>query len=299
MSGLKSWNVCRACMKPIFEKLTRSPDEGFALKEIWGSDCSCAWHFHSEYELILAMETYGYRIVGDTVTSLERGDLVLLGPNLPHVYQHEDRPTGVSVTPHCILVQFEERSWESVLQLPALTEIRGLMERAKLGLQFAGRQRTRVAAMLGEMVGLRGVQRIAAFLEILDTLARCRNVRPIASPGFAPVLEHYAEERVNRVWEYINQRLDAAVNVPEVARLVHMSEGAFSRFFRAHMGKSFPSLVNELRIGRACRLLTESERPVTEIALACGYRNLSNFNRQFVRLKKSTPRAFRRRIAKS
>jgi len=286
-------------MKPIFEKLTRSPDEGFALKEIWGEECNCPWHFHSEYELILAMETHGYRIVGDTVTSLGAGDLVLLGPNLPHVYQHDDPATGVGVKAHCILVQFEAKTWESLLQLPALTGIRGVMERAKLGLQFGGRPRARVATMLAEMIGLSGVRRIAAFWEILDTLAHCRNAKPIASPGFAPVLEHYGEERVNRVWEYINQRLDGTVNVPEVARLVHMSEGAFSRFFRAHIGKSFPSLVNELRIGRACRLLTETERSVTEIALACGYRNLSNFNRQFYRLKKTTPRAFRRRIAKS
>jgi AraC-like DNA-binding protein len=284
-------------MKPIYERLTRSPDEGFSLKEIWGAECSCPWHFHTEYELILAIKTHGYRIVGDTVTSLDAGDLVLLGPNLPHVYQHEDGPAGMA-TAHCILVQFEERSWNSLLELPAMSAIRGLMDRAKLGLQFAGRQRARVATLLADMVGLRGVRRITAFLEILDTLARCRSVRPIASPGFAPVLEHYAEERVNRVWEYINQRLDGVINVPEVARLVHMSEGAFSRFFRAHMGKSFPSLVNELRIGRACRLLTETERPVTEIALACGYRNLSNFNRQFLRLKKITPRSFRRRLAK-
>jgi len=69
--------------------------------------------------------------------------------------------------------------------------------------------------------------------------------------------------------------------------------GAFSRFFRLHTGKTFPEFVNELRIGRACRLLAEGEMNVTEIAFACGFGNLSNFNRQFHRLRHTSPSAFR------
>ena len=62
------------------------------------------------------------------------------------------------------------------------------------------------------------------------------------------------------------------------------------------MGKTFPAFVNDLRIGRACRLLAETEMNVTEIALCCGYRNLSNFNRQFLQLKRLSPSEFRRQM---
>jgi len=55
-------------------------------------------------------------------------------------------------------------------------------------------------------------------------------------------------------------------------------------------------MINELRVGRACRLLAEGEMNVTEIAFACGFSNLSNFNRQFRRLKRTTPRAFRQAV---
>jgi AraC-like DNA-binding protein len=283
-------------MKPIYEKLTQFPEEGFALKEIRGTDCSCPWHFHPECELILVLQTRGYRIVGDNVTSLEPGDLVLLGANVPHIYQQEDQVVASRAAPHCILLQFEERNWVGLFELPALAGVRSLLQRAATGLRFTGRTRDTVAAMMTRMVGLRGVRRVAAFLQLLDALARCRNGRPIASPGFAPALNPYDEERVNHVWQYINQRLEGPLSVPEVARRVHMSEGAFSRYFRSHMGKTFPALVNELRIGRACRLLAETEMSVTEVALACGYGNLSNFNRQFLRLKQTTPRAFRCRM---
>lgn len=283
-------------MKPTYEKLTQFPDEGFALKEIRGAECSCPWHFHSEYELILTLEHRGYRIVGDNVASLERGDLVLLGPNLPHVYQHDDPIAGSQLRAHSILIQFEERYWTGLLQLPALAGVRALLQRAALGLHVTGRTRDTVAAMMTKMLSRHGLDRINAFLTILDTLARSRSCRPIASPGFVPALNPSDEQRVNRIWQYINEHLHGALSVAEVARLVHMSEGTLSRFFHAHLGKTFPRLVNELRIGRACRLLAETEMNVTEIAMACGYHNLSNFNRQFLRLKRASPRAFRQRL---
>ena len=52
-----------------------------------------------------------------------------------------------------------------------------------------------------------------------------------------------------------------------------------------------------MRIGRACRLLAENELNVTEIAFACGFENLSNFNRQFLRLKGTSPSQFRKAVA--
>jgi AraC-like DNA-binding protein len=62
-------------------------------------------------------------------------------------------------------------------------------------------------------------------------------------------------------------------------------------------GRTFVAWVHEVRIGHACRLLTTTERPVLDIAMAAGFENLSNFNRVFRRLRGCTPRAFRRRLA--
>ena len=82
----------------------------------------------------------------------------------------------------------------------------------------------------------------------------------------------------------------------QAAGIVHLSEGAFSRFFREHTGKTFPQFVNELRIGKACSLLMEGDLNITEVAYDCGFTNLSNFNRQFLRLKGLSPREFRAQV---
>jgi AraC-like DNA-binding protein len=76
----------------------------------------------------------------------------------------------------------------------------------------------------------------------------------------------------------------------------HTRPKVFVRPMALHTGKTFPEFRNELRIGRACRMLSEGHATITEIAFACGFANLSNFNRQFLRLKGVSPREFRKQI---
>lgn len=284
-------------MKPIFQKLTTFPEEGFAFKEIRGRGFDCPWHFHSECELILVHRSGGFRMLGDHLAALRAGDLVLIGPNLPHIYQNDEGAPGGAPPVRALLIQFEADCFgEGLMRLAAMGHVRRLLERASLGLEVRGATRARVAEMMGRMGRMSGVPRIARFLEILDILARSRECRALASPGFAAAGNPFDQERMNRVCRHIAERLDRPIFLSEVARLVHLSDGAFSRFFRSHTGKTFPAFVNELRIGRACRLLAENELNVTEIAFGCGFENLSNFNRQFLRLKGTSPSEFRKTV---
>jgi AraC-like DNA-binding protein len=283
-------------VKPIYEKLIGCPDEGFVVKDIHGDACNCPWHCHAEIELVLTLQSQGYRIVGDDIRSLQRGDLVLLGPNLPHAYQHNDRRSRRLSSPHCVLLQFEERVWSNLLELPAMAPVRRLLRRAVNGLVVADPTRKQVATALREMLTFRGPRRIAAFLAVLDALAQSRSCKTIAGPGFTASLTSYEQARIGRICQFIDDNYHRPLRIGEVAKRAHMSEGAFSRFFRLHMGKTFPAMVNDLRIGRVCRLLAETEMSMTEISMSCGYRNISNFNRQFLRTKHMSPSAFRRRM---
>ncbi len=180
-----------------------------------------------------------------------------------------------------------------------MAAVRRLLRRAANGLQVLDPTRKQVVAMLLEMLKLRGPRRMATFLAVLDALAQSRSCRTIVSPGFTTSPTSYEEQRIGRICQFIDENYHRRLRIGEVAKLIHMSEGALSRFFRSHMGKTFPAFLNDLRIGRACRLLAETELNVTEIGLSCGYRNISNFNRQFRRLKRSSPRQFRRQMRRA
>ena len=290
-------------MKPVFQRLTTESEEGFAFKAIRSSGFNCPWHVHPEYELILVLEGDGYRIVGDNIARLAAGDLVMVGPGLPHIWQAEAIPGG-QTSVHFLLIQFGDHyPGEGLLKLTAMEPMRRLLVHAKRGLHIVGRTRHKVAAQMKRLAEVQGMERVLQFLQILSVLAGSRECEPIASSGFAASNSDFDQERMDRVFQFLKSHLGEAVRLSEAARVVHLSEGAFSRFFRAHTGKTFPQFVNELRVGRACNLLMEGNRNITEIAFASGFTNLSNFNRQFLALKGLSPRAFRlqlqRRLSQS
>ena len=79
-----------------------------------------------------------------------------------------------------------------------------------------------------------------------------------------------------------------------LARQFGMTPSVFSRFFARNVGNSFTDTVLGLRVGFACKLLADTDRPVTAICYEAGYTNVSNFNRLFVRARGITPSAYRR-----
>lgn len=282
-------------MKPIFQKLTSAPEEGFAFKEIRAPDFDCPWHTHSEFELILVLEAAGYRIVGDNFAQLEPNDLVFLGPGLPHIWQSESGAVGPLV--HAFLIQFEPTFLgDGLLYLPALQVVRRLFERAACGVEVRGGARARIAQLMQEMASLSGFDRVVQFLLIMGELARAKEWRPIASAGFAQQSQLFDQPRLDSVHRFLSSHLEQPIGLAEAARHVKMSPGAFSHFFLLHTGKTFPGFFNELRISRACQLLVGSDNNITEISERCGYNNLSNFNRQFLRLKGMSPSAYRKRM---
>ena len=280
-------------MKAIFQRLTTESEEGFAFKAIRSPGFDCPWHVHPEYELILVIQGHGYRIVGDNISRLSAGDLVLVGPGLPHIWQDE-RGSGGRASVYFLLMQFEDKFLgDGLLRLPAMEPLRRLLHRARRGLHIVGKTHGKVAALMKHMVDLEGMDRVLQFLQILVALAGSEDCEPIASPGFAADTSLYDQERMDRVFQFLNRKVGEPVRLSEAARIVNLSEGAFSRFFRLHTGKTFPEFVNELRIGRACTLLMEDDLNITEVAYECGFTNLSNFNRQFLRLKGLSPHEFR------
>ena len=125
-------------MKPIFQRLTTESEEGFAFKEIRSSGFGCPWHVHPEYELILVVQGHGDRIVGDNISRLANGDLVLVGPGLPHIWQNTPGSQGRNSV-HFLLIQFEDKLLgDGLMRLPALEPLRRLLHRATRGVHIVG-----------------------------------------------------------------------------------------------------------------------------------------------------------------
>ena len=271
-----------------------------------GASYNATWHFHPEYQITLVIRSSGYRLVGDKITPLRSGDLVLVGSNLPHVWQQENQPQaqrkskGGSNTVQAIVVRFLSTCFgPQFLEIPEAASIKRLLKRASRGLHVTGKTRDIVSEELESLPSKQGLSRVAKLLVILDLLARSNDLNPIASHGFVQNLSTEDQSRMGRVINYIHDHFDDDIDRAKVAAEACLSEGAFSRFFKQRTGKTLPEYVNELRVGRACRMLAEEHRKVTDVALECGFRNLANFNRRFRKITNQTPSSYREQLRRS
>jgi AraC-like DNA-binding protein len=138
------------------------------------------------------------------------------------------------------------------------------------------------------------LRRFTAFLDLMSELTRWTDYRLLSSVqmqgGESDVELEQINDIVNRITENVAQSITAA----EVAADLGMSESRFSRFFRRATGNTYTDFVNRVRINRACQLLMNSDRYITNICYEVGFNNVANFNRRFLEIKGVTPSEFRK-----
>jgi AraC-like DNA-binding protein len=284
-------------MEPRLE--TVQADAAGSFRSKWISCASFAadhtWHYHPEFELSWIVRSRGTRFIGDNIEPYHTGDLVLLGPNLPHCW-HDEREADCGES-QAVVVQFRpEMFGHDFMDLPEFQPIKRLFRAAKCGLQVRGPTAVQAQSLLLDLLQKTGLSRLTGLLEILRVLAEGEaDLRPLASIDYHLTndITEVNRQRIEAVHRHVREHLCDDINQAEVARLVGLTPPAFSRFFRKATGQTFVGFVNILRINEVCRAMTESADCITQIALSCGYNNIANFNRQFLAVKGMNPSQYR------
>lgn len=102
-------------------------------------------------------------------------------------------------------------------------------------------------------------------------------------------------ESLKKVITYIQQNYQNKLYISELAGLANMNEQYFCRFFKKALGKTPVSYINDYRIRHAVSLLRNTELPVTEVCMECGFNNLGHFMKEFKRATHLTPLQFRKK----
>lgn len=90
-------------------------------------------------------------------------------------------------------------------------------------------------------------------------------------------------ELIRPVLEYMSRNLQEEICIEQLAGLVHLSKSHFMRCFKDTVGVGAMEHLTQLRISAACEALSNTQDKISDISYRCGYSNLSNFNRQFLK----------------
>ena len=280
-------------MKPKLEKIDPLFDSSFTIKQFDETDnCNTMdWHFHPEYEIVYISNGKGKRFIGDHISTFQNGDLIFLGPNLPHLGFTND---------------LKEQHQEVVIQLkedflgfdffkkPELKAIEQLFQRARKGLSFFGDTKENIGQKLIQLAEKDKFYRLIELLVILEELAHSEDYKMLNANGLALSVGTTELDRMRIIYDYVVAHHNESTSLEKIAQEVNMTVPAFCRFFKKATNKTFTQFVNEFRISKACRLLSEEHQTIASISFECGFNNLSHFNNQFKQITGFSPSDYRK-----
>jgi AraC-like DNA-binding protein/mannose-6-phosphate isomerase-like protein (cupin superfamily) len=247
------------------------------------------WHYHPAVELTLIQRGAGTRLIADNIELFEAGDLVLIGPNVPHYWHLRGPSTGLAL-------QWDFPREHAIWGFGEAAPLRLLTEFARRGLHLHGATATFVQRKLEELAGLEGLHRLSAFFQILAGLAgaSAADVRPLSAHSFSLSGDADTQESIRRVVSFILAHYREPIHLPQLLELTGMSRATFARQFLLHAGKPFSTFRNQVRLRAVCHALRDTNEPVGHIAFSHGFNQLSFFNRLFHREFGLSPSAYRK-----
>lgn len=248
-------------------------------------------HWHSEYEISCIQDGHGIFRIDDTEYEAEKGDIIIIQPNIVHSIHTKKNGYIIYDT-----IVFNRDLLGSAVQTRACSEyitpsasgtlrLKARINRFDRGYDPLYRCACSAAKHAASNSALDDIILKSRLLEFLYLMIYHGHTTFMSSESGAASLKP--------ALEYIRSHLHENISINTLASQCHLSESRFMSLFRRFTGQTSIEYISRLRIREACLLLRTTDNNILDIALTCGYKNLSNFNRHFKKIIGLSPREYR------
>ncbi|HCA28124.1 MAG TPA: hypothetical protein DEP23_00340 [Ruminococcaceae bacterium] len=257
-----------------------------------------AAHIHHKLELSCVVEGTGRYQIDDRVYNLQRGDIIILNNCESHALLMEENETL-----HHLVIHFDPSFiWNSLSNDIDYNFLLIFFERGPNFSNKLDRENPATARIFSLILDIQQelqsrklcyelivkIKLQTIFTEIIrnyDYIEHGKVVKPLSGNEI---------EYLNAVISYINSNLDKDLRLSELADIVHVSPSYFSTLFKRFNGVSPIEYIVHKRVQRAIELIKTTSMNLTEIAMACGFNNGTNFYKAFKKVTGRTPSFYRR-----
>ncbi|GAA4780982.1 AraC family transcriptional regulator [Olivibacter ginsenosidimutans] len=286
-------------MKPFFHKVPTQIQTSFSVRHDVKANFGSVWHYHPELELHYVIRGKGVRFIGDNISNFSAGEVLLLGSNLPHMWQcneeyYQNHPENKV---EAIVIQFRpDCLGREFLSLPEAYQLPRIFEKAQKGIKIIGLARVRLVELMHKATHATGLDRLITLLSIFNILAETEEYLTIASAYYFYKSNDADTIRLNNVCTYTLSNYKKEISLEEIASIANLSETSFCRYFKLMTNKTYYDFLIEIRVSHACRQLVEDKLPTEVICFECGFNNVSNFYRHFKKVMGTTPLSYKRKF---
>lgn len=264
------------------------------------------FHTHPDLELLHITEGKGTLLIGETPMSIQGGELILVGCNVPHLFRFEREGfvdpimrTGLIQLPiNLLMLHFDPQLFgETFINVPENALIKQLLKKASTGLLIEGAIKEETLAIMNNLLTAQVNERLIQLLILLNKLATHQH-KPLTEETGHMDFNRSDEARLTKIFLLTMQDFNKRIKLKTVAEAIYMAPNAFCNYFKQKTGKTYFEFLLEVRVNHACKRLRETDFSVVMICYDAGFANLSNFNRQFKDITGKTPLVYRREYRK-
>jgi AraC-like DNA-binding protein len=248
-------------------------------------------HQHEEIQISLIIEGKGTLIVGDSINYYDKGDILVIGSNIPHVFKSNTEETSNS---HMQSLFFSKDSFGiDFFELQELQELKSFFKRSKHGFKIISSKKI-ISNLFSELKIASKFRLFTTLLELLKIASKA-NYKSLSSFIYEKKYTDVEGKRMQDVFDFTMKQFQNDISLSTIASVATMTKNAFCKYFKKRTNKTYFRFLNELRIEHACKLLVEEKDfSIADVAYNSGFKNISNFNRQFKTIKKVNPSDFKK-----
>ncbi|RED50317.1 AraC family transcriptional regulator [Seonamhaeicola aphaedonensis] len=279
-------------MKVLPFKIPKPELNAVVFQEDKGKTFFNKLHQHEEIQISLILSGDGNLIVGDTINRYKDGDIFVIGSNIPHVFNSD---TPMKIQSRMFTVFFSKQLLgDAFLELNELREVSNFFKRSEYGFKINSKKRWATDLILKTETATQ-LERLIILIQLLKVGSEARYT-PLSSFIYNKNYNDNEGNRMRNVYDYTMNHYKNAITLKTIANVANMTKNAFCKYFKKRTNKTYVTFLNEIRVEHATRLLEkQSDLAIVEIAELSGFQNLSNFNRQYKRVKGYAPSYVRKK----
>lgn len=256
-------------------------------------ECQIGMNSHSCLELSYIICGEGIRTIGNHTEPFSQGEIILIAPNIPHVWQFNPAITDSQGNIANISVFFQPQLIVSMKDLfPEMAEQLEKIEMLEHAVSYTGETREQISNLLVSMRGLSADKRLSRMIDLLMMISDTSESR---FAGKNNMLSK-TEQRLENIRIYCTCNYARQITLDELSRHIGMSRSSLCTFMRRHTGMTLSEYINDMRLCKAKEKLIQSDSGIAEIAFSCGFQNVTYFNRLFRAKYGHSPKAVRCKV---
>ncbi len=268
--------------KPEYDALVYQEDIGLSFYD--------KLHQHEEIQISLIILGEGTLIVGDTINYYKADDVFIIGSNLPHIFKSDTKVFKNSIM---MTLFFTKNSFgDDFFALEEMRSLKSFFKRAIHGFKMETQQK-KAKKLFIKLKKANKLNRFLILMELLKMTSTCR-YKSLSSFVYEKQYSDNEGNRMRNVFDFTMNNYKSEISLENVAAIANMTKNAFCKYFKKRTNKTYFQFLSELRIEHSTKLLlSENNFSIKEIAFESGFKNISNFNRQFKAVKSCSPSKYK------